>query len=573
MHHQSQETAMARKFIPYSRFSGKRQEAGDSQRRQDEMAEKAAREEGLEIDQTICLKDKGMSAFRGKNWRKGNLGKFIDLVDAGVIPKGSILCIERVNRLSRAPWMVQVEQWKEILSRGIIIRTCEPPARYTKKNMDDLAVGCPVVIYMMLGHLESKQKSEWSFEAFDARKKQTRKEGTPHGLRCPKWIDRIQVPHPKDPTRMVTTGYQLNRERAAILSWMHERAQEGWGAYRIQKDLVTRGVVPWGSRGRWTTIAVRHFLTTRQTVGEYQPTRLNDDGKRVLDGPPIAGHYPAAISEECWQRTQDARRGRRGRGGRISETASNLFTHLTFDAKEEKPLHTVWRNDRKRRQYLTIDGQPWVFVYRDFERAVLTTLAQLRASDVDGRHQADALNARVERLQAERSSLDIELETLDRQLNELPPAKWPKRVVTRMSKLEEQIAAKDEELRAAKEAAATSTRTEALVDLRSALSILDEAIANGNGAEEQALRRRIKGRIPFLVESIWVRMQVVTKKSRYVHVRIYLQGGQERYLLLAFAAPKVPPLPLVNADFRGGEERGYCVPATGSKLKTKSLTV
>jgi DNA invertase Pin-like site-specific DNA recombinase len=147
---------MAVKLIPYSRFSEGPQEAGDSQRRQDALAEQAAKEEGVPIDWTLSLRDKAIRAFRGKNWKKGNLGKFLDLVDAGIVPKVSILCIERVNRLSRMPWMAQVQLWKEILSRGIIIRTCIPPARYTKKNMDDLSVGCPVVIYMMLGHLESK---------------------------------------------------------------------------------------------------------------------------------------------------------------------------------------------------------------------------------------------------------------------------------------------------------------------------------------------------------------------------------------------------------------------------------
>src|SRR5262249_12047657 len=152
--------AMPIKFIPYSRFSSKPQDAGDSQRRQDELAEQAAREEGLEIDRTLCLRDKGLSAFRGANWKRGDLGKFLDLVDHGVIPAGSLLCVEQVNRISRLPWMQQVQLWREILERGIVIRTCVPRARYTIENIDDLAEGCPVVLYMMLGHLESKQKSE-----------------------------------------------------------------------------------------------------------------------------------------------------------------------------------------------------------------------------------------------------------------------------------------------------------------------------------------------------------------------------------------------------------------------------
>jgi hypothetical protein len=561
---------MAIKLIPYSRFSDGPQEAGDSTRRQDDLAEQAAREEGVEVDWTLSLKDKGISAFRGRNWKKGNLGKFIDLVDAGIVPPGSILCIERVNRLSRMPWMAQVEQWKQILSRGIIIRTCVPPARYTKDNMDDLAVGCPVVIFMMLGHQESKQKSEWSFEAFDARKAEVRKEGIPHGLRCPDWVERIQVPHPKDPQRKITTGYRLRPERAALLAWMHERAQAGWGSHRIRNHLVSRKVPPWGWKGKWSAVRITNLLTSRQAFGEYQPTRLDGEGQRVPDGPPLSGHYPAVITEECWRQTQAARKKRQGKGGYAGESLANLFTHLVFDAACEEALHhfTIrkWR-------YLTIEGVPWTFPYRDFERAILTALAQLRASDVDGRHQADALTLRVETLQAERSALGIDLDDLDRQLREVPPQKRSKRIVARMCELEEEIVLKDEELREAKVAATTSTRVEALVDLRNSLNALDEAAEKGDPREMQALRLRVKGRIPFLVESIWVRVQVLTKRARYVHVRIYLHGGEERYLFLTCGHPQVAPLFLEEADFRGGEERGYCADSRRSKFQTNAVAL
>src|SRR5262249_9170345 len=97
------------KCYSYIRFSGQRQEAGDSYRRQMALAEEAALQEGVPLDQTLSLADKGISAFRGANWQRGYLGQFLDLVDAGVIAKGSILIIERVNRLSRLPWMEQVE--------------------------------------------------------------------------------------------------------------------------------------------------------------------------------------------------------------------------------------------------------------------------------------------------------------------------------------------------------------------------------------------------------------------------------------------------------------------------------
>jgi DNA invertase Pin-like site-specific DNA recombinase len=548
---------MARRLIPYSRFSGKKQEAGDSQRRQDDYAERAAREEGVEIDRTLCLKDKGISAFRGKNWKRGDLGKFLDLVDAGVVPKGSILCIEQVNRLSRMPWMDQVQLWKEILSRGIVIRTCVPSARYTAKNINDLTTGCPVVIYMMLANLESEQKSRWSFRNSEQAKRRAREDGLPHGGDCPNWIERVTEPHPKDASRRVTVGYRLIEDRAALLLWMHERAQEGWGGLRIRKDLTARGVPAWGPSGRWSSATIDNLLRTRLTVGEYQPTRLGEDGVRRPDGPPLQGHYPAAVSEECWRKTQATRRRRQWKGGRVSETASNLFTHLVYDARAGESIFVHWQAGKKRYQYLTVAGVPWSIPYRDFERGVLTLLAKLRAADVDGRHQADALTARVEALQAERSSLGIEVDALNAQLDELPPARWPKRIVARMADLEEWIAAKDEELRQAKEAAASSTRTEALTDLRNSLAALDKARVEGRVADELAIRHRLRGRIPLLIESVWVRMETHTRRRRYVHVRVYLHGGEPRYFVLPLGSPQAPPLPLGKADFRGGEERGY----------------
>jgi hypothetical protein len=574
-----EQATMPRRLIPYSRFSGKRQEAGHSQERQDdlaaEMAERVAREEGVQIDWSLCLRDKGLSAFRGANWKRGNLGKFIDLVDAGVIPKGSILCIERVNRLSRMTWMKQVELWKEILSRGIIIRTCDPPERYTAERMDEFSVGCPVVIYMMSGHLESKQKSDWSFAAFDARKRKVREEGIPHGLNCPDWIRKINEPHPLDPERNVTVAYKLIEERQKLMEWMHERTQkDGWGSIRIARDLNERRVPPWGPARRWTSVSVYRILSTRKAIGEHQPTRLTEDGRRVPDGPPIKNHYPAAISEECHLRTLSCLRGRRtGHGGRHSQKASNLFTHLVIDAHDGKPAHVIKRGQSRKTQsdYLAPAGVHWAIPYFDFEKAVLAALSQLKARDVDGRHLADALAAKVEALQEERSEQALDLEALNGQIRALRSARWPRGVVERMAELEDAIAAKDEELRLAKEAANTSTRTESLADLKTCLKALKEARGK---PEEVPLRHRIKGRIPLLVHSIWLRVQAETRKSRYVHVRIYLHGGQERYLLLTFGTPKTDALDLQDADFRGGAERGYNrQPASYAKLSRKPVAV
>ena len=332
---------MARKFIPYSRFSGKRQSAGESEDRQASMIAQAAAAEKLPIDETLCLKDKGLSAFRGKNWKRGDLGKFLDLVDAGVIPAGSVLGVERVNRLSRMPWMKQVELWKEILSRGIIIRTCEPPGRYTASNMDDLAIGCPVVIHMMLAHAESKQKSEWSFHAAETRRQKARDEGTPHHGSTPPWVRVVSKPHPQNPARRVFLSYAVDEHRAAILRWMHQARKKDRVHTRSAMNSSAKAKNPGERKRHGARAAIRYYLTSRQAVGEWQPTKLDAEGVRRPQVAAVRDHYPAIITEACWQETQRARRKRRGKGGRHRERNTNLFTHLVYDAAAGEAVHTI----------------------------------------------------------------------------------------------------------------------------------------------------------------------------------------------------------------------------------------
>jgi DNA invertase Pin-like site-specific DNA recombinase len=565
---------MSRKGIPYSRFSGKRQEAGDSQRRQDELAEQAARDEGVELDRTLSLSDKGISAFRGKNWKRGDLGKFLDLVDAGVIARGTVLIVEQVNRLSRMPWMQQVELWKEILSRDIVIRTCVPPARYTKDNINDLAMGCPVVIFMMLAHLDSQQKSEWIKRAWGEKKRKAAQDGCPHGRGCPEWLNAVHEPHPRDPSRTLTTCYELIAERAAHLVQIFRWALGGWGAMRITQALNKSGEPAWnraavahaantGGVPRWRIGWVKYILQCSQVTGEYQPEKMTEQGM-VPDGPAVPGYYPAAVEPGLFRSVQALRRqrskaagkggGRRGKDG----VDTNLFTGLVNEALTRRSFYintASYKGETYR--YLATDPASSNIPYEDFEAAALDALSHLKVNDVDGRSQADELGSLVERLQQERTALGLELEALDVQLRELPPARWPNRVVARVADLEEQVAAKDEELRLAKEAASTSGRSEALAEVQTCVRLLVEEVRGTD--REAGVRERIKTRLPMLVDSFWVAVQRVNMHCRLVHVRMYLHGGESRYFRIRSGKSRscqIVPWPVDDADFRAGDVAG-----------------
>src|SRR5690242_5442124 len=93
------------KAYSYLRFSTPEQMQGDSFRRQTALAQDYATRHGLEIDEELSLKDLGVSAFRGRNARAGALGAFLRAADDGIVPEGSYLLVESLDRVTRQdPW-------------------------------------------------------------------------------------------------------------------------------------------------------------------------------------------------------------------------------------------------------------------------------------------------------------------------------------------------------------------------------------------------------------------------------------------------------------------------------------
>src|SRR5262245_51350687 len=84
----------------YIRFSSKKQELGDSQRRQIEGAKSWCQRHGATLDERN-FQDLGVSAWRGKNFAVGALGAFLDAVKSGTISKGCYLIVENLDRTSR----------------------------------------------------------------------------------------------------------------------------------------------------------------------------------------------------------------------------------------------------------------------------------------------------------------------------------------------------------------------------------------------------------------------------------------------------------------------------------------
>ncbi|MDD2875541.1 MAG: recombinase family protein, partial [Azoarcus sp.] len=91
------------RVISYTRFSSRKQAAGDSYRRQTEAALRWCKEHGHELDTSLVLEDLGISGYSGANAKRGALGVLQMMVLDSKIEKGTILLIEAFDRLTRLP--------------------------------------------------------------------------------------------------------------------------------------------------------------------------------------------------------------------------------------------------------------------------------------------------------------------------------------------------------------------------------------------------------------------------------------------------------------------------------------
>jgi DNA invertase Pin-like site-specific DNA recombinase len=279
----------------YVRFSSRQQATGDSIRRQLEASRDYCARHGLTLADAD-LADHGVSAFRGRNAVEGALGRFLELVEAGEVPRGSRLIVESLDRLSRDAVMAAFSVLQRIVSAGVVVVTLIDGEREYSGSMGWDALLWALMV-MARAHDESKTKSSRS-RANWQRKRQLAAEG--QGMlttRLPDWL------------RMVDGKPQPDPERVAVLRKMYRLTlEEGLGVRAIAKRLDEAGVKPWGRARHWPASTVHKYLTTRAVLGEFQPQAVDSEGRKVANvGEPVAGYFPAVIEAAEFERVQVVR--------------------------------------------------------------------------------------------------------------------------------------------------------------------------------------------------------------------------------------------------------------------------
>lgn len=307
------DTKERRKAYSYARFSSLEQSKGDSLRRQQEAAKRAAEKFNLEL--VADIEDLGRSAFHGNHIKKGNLGELLDAIDQNQIPSGAVLLIETFDRLSRQHVNEALSIFIRILVKGINIITTMDGYEYSLTDGTEKLFN--VIMKMGTAHDESKKKSDRLNKAWAEKKSKAATEKLT--AKCPSWLK----------LRADRKEFDVIEERAAIVRRIYDMALDGYGAMKIAMTLNAEGVPGFGLENNgWHIPYVHKLLAYEAVTGRYVP-HSGVGSKRKPCGDPVENYYPRIVTDEIFNAVQQKKAAyRHGAGGRHGHQFTNLFTKL-----------------------------------------------------------------------------------------------------------------------------------------------------------------------------------------------------------------------------------------------------
>lgn len=306
----------------YARFSTVEQASGDSLRRQLEAATLYADENNL-ILSDISFKDLAVSAFRGNNSVKGALSQFRRAVEDGDIASDSYLLIESPDRLSRLPAVDASAALTAICELGITLVTLDDGQQYT---MDRLRGDFMVLIKWLLraevAHDESLKKSRRLASAWS--NKRSNADTNPITSVCPAWLK----------LKTDKSGFDLIKNRAAIVKNIFKYSLDGLGQHAIAQKLNDENIKPFGKSDFWHRSYIKKILENIAVIGDFQPHKVDHDDRypsgkrRIPNGTVIKNYFPSVIDREAFNVLATRRAGNNLKRTRIKYPLANILAGL-----------------------------------------------------------------------------------------------------------------------------------------------------------------------------------------------------------------------------------------------------
>lgn len=400
----------------YIRFSSKKQEMGQSLRRQLERGEEWIRRNG-HTPATKQLLDLGKSGYHARHIHSadGKLGEFLRMIEEGRLEPGSILLVEHLDRLSREGMDPAGDIMKKIIRAGVLIAVIKPAEKiYDKETLKDPLAFLEPLMAFHLAYQESKRKADLLKDVWDKKRKNLRESGTRFNNKLPQWLSL------DDNGKVV-----VNEEIANSIRYIFEATCEGKGQRQILKVLQNKHKSKSYS-GVWNSSYISRVVNDIAVTGKLQPMGISPEKKRVAIGSVINDYYPRIISEELFDRAQSAKAANVKRKGPNSGYI-NLFTGLVFNAVDGSALHMqTTRGPRKGQTYVQRRlvsyshrnrlnyGHGVTVPYYELEAMVLRHMKELRLEDLTSREGVSALRAKEQEL----TGVELRLRRLEQDIAE-----------------------------------------------------------------------------------------------------------------------------------------------------------
>jgi DNA invertase Pin-like site-specific DNA recombinase len=253
------------------------------------------------LDDTLTLRDEGLSAYHQRHITNGALGVFLRAVEDGHVSPGSVLIVEGLDRLSRAEPIQAQAQLAQIVNAGITVVTASDGREYNRERLRAQPMDLVYSLLVMIrAHEESDTKSK-RVKAAIRRQCQ--------GWIAGHWRKPIRVGRDPQWVREVDGKFELIPERADAVRFLIEKYLAGYGSERTIRELEKLGISI-SDAGKTCAPHLYKLFANRGLIGEKV---CEIDGEEFR----LEGYYPAVVSPEKFAEIRyvaEQRKGRKGKG-------------------------------------------------------------------------------------------------------------------------------------------------------------------------------------------------------------------------------------------------------------------
>lgn len=317
---------MQGRIFSYLRWSTPEQTWGDSERRQNAMAEAWCARHGVALAGTEV--DQGVSAFKGANRRSGTgLDRLLR-----TMVKGDVLLIEDADRWSREKPLDSLNALRDTVGRGIRLVLLRTGTEITADNFDRPEILFPAFFGSFLANQESAKKAVRVKASWDARKQAAMEGKAPVNQNMPSWLK----------WDAVNKKVLLIPERAETVRQIFELYNDGLSIRQVCDKLRAEGV-PNVSKRRdskgWSVNLIGGILRSKAAMG-------------VCCGVP--GLWPRVVSDKDFFAAQAKLDISNHLSGPRAKREANLFGGLTVCSQCGQPMNKMTYSRKKKtvRSYL-----------------------------------------------------------------------------------------------------------------------------------------------------------------------------------------------------------------------------